>query len=190
MDHDFWDNFLNDAALGKREASGMDEFLRDHSFEGDHFTSVRQLTETGRAKDALPLPVAAGTRVEFKGRLGAVMAYADPPDPGSQGTVVLVRSATGDITDHDGKVFVAWDDGKTRAIHAEHLREAQGRRKRQATHSIRVASLGDITDFLKVADDTLIHTSTKDLWSFRQDNTNGEYVIERLFDSNGEPLKG
>lgn len=188
MNSDFWDKFLSDSSLGEREASGMDSFLQEQPFESDYYKSVRQLTDKGREKEALPLPVAAGTRVEFKGRLGAVLSYEDPPEPGAMGTVVLVRSATGDITDHEGKVFVSWDDGKTRAIHAEHLRKAQGRRKQQASHSMRVASLGDISGFLRVANDTLIHKSTRDLWSFRQDGS--EYVIERLFDSNGEPLKG
>ena len=50
-----------------------------------------------------------------------------------------------------------------------------------------MASLGDLTDFLRVADDTLVHRSTKDLWSFRQDGA--EYVIERLFDTDGDPIK-
>lgn len=185
MDHDFWNNFLRGANLSG-DVEDMD--IQSQSFEGEHFTSVRQLTESGRSKDALELPVEAGTRVEFKGRLGAVMAYDDPPEPGSMGTVVLVRSATGDITDHEGKVFVNWDDGKTRAIHAEHLRKSKGRKKRQAAHSMRVARLGDISGFLRVANDTLIHKSTRDLWSFRKDGE--DYVIERLFDSNGEPLKG
>lgn len=187
MDHDFWNNFLRDAKLSQ-ETDDMDSFLQGQPFGGEHFTSVRQLTESGRAKDALELPVEADTRVEFKGRLGAVMAYDDPPESGSMGTVVLVRSATGDITDHEGKVFVKWDDGKTRAIHAEHLRKAKGRKKRQVAHSMRVAGLGDISGFLRVANDTLIHKSTRDLWSFRQEGE--EYVIERLFDANGEPLKG
>jgi len=35
--------------------------------------------------------------------------------------------------------------------------------------------------------DELVHKATKDLWSFHQDGDN--YVIERLFDETGEPLK-
>jgi len=93
------------------------------------------------------------------------------------------------VTDHEGKVFVKWDDGEFRPVYAEHLRAATKMKRRGGLRSrIRVASLGDITEFLKVAEDTLIHRSTKDLWSFRRDGP--EYVIERLFDSTGEPLKG
>ena len=40
------------------------------------------------------------------------------------GEVVNVKSANGDITHHEGKVFVQWDDGKFRPIHSEHLRLA------------------------------------------------------------------
>ena len=33
----------------------------------------------------------------------------------------------------------------------------------------------------------LVHKATKDLWSFKKDGDN--YVIERLFDESGNPLK-
>ena len=68
------------------------------------------------------LPVAAGTKVAFAGNIGAYMSYDDVPADGIIGEVVTVRSATGEITHHDGKVFVKWADGKFRPIHAEHLR--------------------------------------------------------------------
>jgi len=189
-DYDFWDNFVRDASLGETEDGGsMDSFLTGKALGGGQFTSMQSLTDKGRAAMALQLPVAAGARVMFAGNLGAVLTYADPPAPGSFGTVVTVRSASGEVTAHDGKVFVKWDDGEFRSIHAEHLRPAQGTKRRGAQMSrMRVASLGDLTDFLKVANDTLIHRSTKDLWSFHRDGS--EYVIERLFDSSGKPLKG
>jgi hypothetical protein len=66
--------------------------------------------------------------------------------------------------------------------------KAAGHIKRQAS-SVRVASLGDLTSFFtKVGNDTLIHKSTRDLWALKQD-ANG-FLIERLFDDHGEPLKG
>lgn len=192
-DYGFWDNLLQTARLAG-DTGSMDAFLSDKPMEGTpleggQFTSVRQLVEKERKSKALGLPVEAGTRVEFVGNLGAVMAYDDPPEPGSKGTVVTVRSAGGEITAHEGKVFVKWDDGEFRPIHAEHLRAAKGtsRRGESPVKQMRVASLGDLSDFFKIANDTLVHKSTKDLWSFRQDGT--EYVIERLFDSTGEPLK-
>ena len=52
----------------------------------------------------------------------------------------------------------------------------------------RVATLGDISQFLKVAEGRLIHKSTKDLWSFQKD-ADGSILVERLFDEQGEPLK-
>jgi len=52
----------------------------------------------------------------------------------------------------------------------------------------RVASLGDLTDFLKVAEGQLIHRSTQDLWNVVADGEG--FTITRLFDDNGNPLKG
>jgi len=195
---DLWDNLMKGAAAdysgGHNES--IDIFLQDdvpptdEALEDNPFMSVRGLTDKAREANALGLPVKAGTRVSFVANLGAVMTYQDPPMPKSKGTVVEVKSASGMVTSHAGKVFVAWDDGKTRGIHAQHLRlvKKAKRAKTQDAHVMRVASLGDLTEFLKVADDTLIHRSTRDLWSFRRDGT--DYVIERLFESNGDPLKG
>ena len=54
---------------------------------------------------------------------------------------------------------------------------------------MRVASLGDLTQFLKRADGKLVHKSTNDLWSYSKD-ADGNFLVERLFDDEGEPLKG
>jgi len=190
MSGDFWDNLIKEADLSGEGSGSIDSYLTGKAIGGEGFESVQSLTDSYREKNAVEIPIEAGTRVEFNGAMGEVLAYSDPPDAKAQGTVVTVKSAGGDITSHDGKVFVDWDDGVFRSIHAEHLRLAKGRVKRQAAepNRVRVASLGDLTDFLKLADDTLIHKSTKDLWSFRRDG--GDYVIERLFDDQGEPLKG
>jgi hypothetical protein len=189
MSTDFWDYLTKEADLSGGGTGSVDSYLSGKPIGGEQFTSVRQLTDRERSKQAIQLPVEAGTRVAFAGNLGAVLAYDNPPEPKAQGTVVSVKSAHGSVTSHEGKVFVQWDDGSVMPIHAEHLRLAgKGRVKRQAAHRMRVASLGDLTDFLKVSNDTLIHRSNRDLWSFRRDGP--EYVIERLFDDQGEPLKG
>jgi len=47
--------------------------------------------------------------------------------------------------------------------------------------------MGDLTAFLKVGSETLVHKATRDLWSLRKDGK--EFVIERLFDDTGVPLK-
>jgi hypothetical protein len=187
---DFWDNLIKEADFSGEGFGSIDSFLTGKDIGGDVFESVQALTNSHKAKNAIALPIASGTRVEFNGAMGEVLAYQDPPEPKARGTVVSVKSAGGDLTSHNGKVFVEWDDGTFRSIHAEHLRLARGQAKRQdvESHRMRVASLGDLTEFLKLADDTLIHKSTKDLWSFRRDGT--EYVIERLFDDQGDPLKG
>lgn len=185
---DFWDVLLKDAHLSG-ETGSIDSYLSGKAIGGEQVNSVRQLTDKFRQSNMLSLPIKAGTRVSFAGNLGAVLTYSDPPNPKAQGSVVTVKSANGPVTHHEDMVFVQWDDGQFRSVHAQHLRLAEGRPKQGLSKATRrVASLGDLTEFLKVAEDTLIHRSTRDLWSFRQEGV--DYVIERLFDDTGEPLKG
>ena len=53
----------------------------------------------------------------------------------------------------------------------------------------RVASLQDLKPFARVSVDQLIHKSDRDLWAITKES-DGKMYIERLFDDNGEPLKG
>lgn len=161
---------------------GMDAHLN-----GEKFQSMQDLTDNSRNKKALKLPVTAGTRVAFIGYLGSYMSYEDPPTNGMKGEVVSAKSANGAVTAHDGRVFVKFEDGKLRSIYAEHLQLANKQEERKVA-SFRVASLGDLTNFLKVAEGKLVHKSTKDLWSFQKD-ADGNITVERLYDDNGEPLK-
>lgn len=292
---DFWKTLANNSS-GQLLTGSMDSLLSGRA-NGEDFEKMRVLTDTYREANALELPVEAGTKVSFIGTLGAYMAYDNPPPEGSVGEVVQVKSANGDITHNDGKVFIQWDDGEFRPVHAEHLRlassktasdikqqfekikgmaekkpdndflksllkqmadkgfaptdkqmavvkkiekeiEQQGQMKKELgalvkkkgefdaedigeekkgplqsdadesfmkdhftqkdqeelTTAIkngsqfRVASLGDLTDFLKVAEGQLIHRSTQDLWNVVADGEG--FTITRLFDDNGNPLKG
>ena len=292
---DFWKTLAGNSSSQLLTGS-MDSLLNGRA-NGEDFEKMRVLTDTYREANALELPVEAGTKVSFIGTLGAYMAYDNPPPEGSVGEVVQVKSANGDITHNDGKVFIQWDDGEFRPVHAEHLRlassktasdikqqfekikgmaekkpdndflksllkqmadkgfaptdkqmavvkkiekeiEQQGQMKKELgalvkkkgefdaedigeekkgplqsdadesfmkdhftqkdqeelTRAIkngaqfRVASLGDLTDFLKVAEGQLIHRSTQDLWSVTADGEG--FTITRLFDDNGNPLKG
>lgn len=54
---------------------------------------------------------------------------------------------------------------------------------------IRVASIQQLAGFVRLGAETLIHRSDKDLWAISKD-ADGSMVIERMFDDNGEPLKG
>ena len=182
MSHDnFWDRLLEGS--NRSSASSIDSHFSDSS---ESFVSVRGLTDKMRSANSLQLPIEAGTKVVFAGGLGAYLTYGDCPPKNAQGEVVLVRSANGGITHHEGKVFVKWDDGKLRTIHAEHLRLADHGKQASV---IRVSSLGDLTQFLKKAEGKLVNTSTNDLWSYSKD-AEGNFVVERLFDDEGEPLKG
>jgi hypothetical protein len=54
---------------------------------------------------------------------------------------------------------------------------------------VRVASVQDLKPFMRLSEDTLIHKSNRDLWALKKES-DGSFVIERLFDDNGQPLKG
>ena len=56
------------------------------------------------------------------------------------------------------------------------------------TGSVRVASLQQLDGFRRISAETLVHKSTNDLWTIKADGK--DFVIERLFQDNGTPLKG
>lgn len=60
---------------------------------------------------------------------------------------------------------------------------------KKASGRTKVASLTDLKPFVRLSSDTLIHRSDNDLWSLKKE-ADGSYFIERLFDDNGEPIKG
>lgn len=154
----------------------------------DRHSSMRALTDKARASSALPLPVNAGTRVAFKVNLGSVLTYPDVPHPACEGTVITVKTATGPATHQGSDVFVLWDDSKFRVIRAEHLKPGTSRKTATSFRMV-VSDLGDISSmFINASSgDDLIHKATQDLWSVKKDG--GSFVIERLFDNSGKPLK-
>lgn len=159
------------------------------SLGGSAFTSMSMLTDKGRSASAIQLPQVAGTRVRFVANIGSVLTYDNVPDPSITGMVVTVKTADGPVTDQGGRVFVAWDDGVFRPIFAEHLRLAGPSQRRSSNVRMVVGSLGDISSMFTAnsREGELIHRSTKDLWAVKKDG--GNFVIERLFNDEGKPLK-
>ena len=198
---DFW-NTLMQSAFGKTASTedtagsidhfldnAVDQTLTGNNLEDARTSSLQALTQREREKNALGLPVDAGVRVRFAGALGAVMSYDNPPHPGTEGTVVMVRSAFGDITNHDSRVFVKWDTGEFCPMDTTHLRRVAGAKQAQAVQ-LRVSNLGDISELFSTAgskEGDLIHKATEDLWSVSKEGD--QFVISRLFDDSGEPLK-
>ena len=74
---------------------------------------------------------------------------------------------------------------RTGSKNAQFLVEVESTTK--VSHKMRVSSLGDLSDFLRVSSDTLIHKSTKDIWSFKKEGE--EYIIERMLGEDDSPLK-
>ncbi len=160
--------------------NSLDEYL-SHSKN----TSVRQVV---LGNQLLPDVVPSGIRVTFDGKLSSLLAYPDPPERGVIGTVVMVRTAMGDTTTHEGVVFVKWDNGRLTGTRREHLTPAPTSTRRSSSYRRVVSSLGDLDDFLRCgSEDELVHKATKDLWSLRK--VDGDFVIERLFNDTGSPLK-
>ena len=182
---DFWTK-LTAASSQNSFSTGMDSHLAgNQDFEG-----LQKLTDRYREKRALALPVESGTRVAFMGWLESFMSYENPPLDGMVGEVVTAKSANGAVTSFEGKVFVKFEDGTLRSIYAEHLRLADmNKTSTQVRTSFVVTTMDDLSDFMKVANGTLIHKSTQDLWSFSKD-ADGNITVERLYDSeSGEPIK-
>lgn len=53
---------------------------------------------------------------------------------------------------------------------------------------IKVGSLAQLDGFTRIAEETLVHKSTQDLWSITREG--GDLYIQRLFTDEGGPLKG
>ena len=184
-DQGFWDDMSGAFVV----ESSLDQHLQANEEEGSSSRSMRDLTDKSRMANALRLPIDAGSRVSFIANLGSVLSYSDIPDDGMEGTVVTVKTGAGHTTSLDERVFVHWDDGKFRPILAEHLRLAKSSKKMARSVRMVVGDLGDLSGFFQASgrEDELIHKSTQDLWAFKQDGE--QFVIERLFDDTGKPLK-
>lgn len=178
---EFWKSFIS-------SKSDIDRYLSGKSKSSNLYA----LTEKGQIAEALPLPVESGTRVSFKYNTGSLLTYDDIPNPGIEGVVVKVKCAEGKVTStEDGRVFVQWEDGKFRAILSKHLNRSNSSKKCANVLRIKISSLNNISSFFihsNTDNDELIHKATKDLWSFST-NSSGEYIIERLFDFDGDPIK-
>lgn len=192
---DFFDNLsfgkssMGDAAFETDLTASEGPQIQDHDLNGDYFTSVRNLIPKRPLEELMEM--VAGTRVAFVADLDAMLTYGDAyPDDGLEGSVVAVRSASGDLPGQDGWVNVLWDDHVFRKVLARHVKPGK-RRHAKVGDPVRIvtSSLGDLTAlFGKSASSTdLVHMSSKDLWSFRKEGE--QYVLERLFDNNGSPLK-
>ena len=170
----FWEE---GGSLNSDAVHTLDAHLSGNTVVRDY---IRGLTAVARE-------IPSGTRVAFDGKLSSLLCYPEPPGRGEGGTVVKVRTSSGDTTEFNGLVFVKWDDGRFFGVHRNHLRS--GSKSRTATaYRMTVTAMGDLTDFMKSgSDEELVHKSSRDLWKLSK--AGGEFIIERLFDETGNPLK-
>ena len=53
---------------------------------------------------------------------------------------------------------------------------------------VKVGSLQQLTGFKRLSGETLVNKATQDLWALKKEGE--DYYIERLFQEDGQPLKG
>lgn len=187
MSDNFWEEFASTFVVD----SAIDRVLQGRTMGGSSAVSMRDLTDKYRAANALQAPYNAGQRVSFIANVGSVLTYDNVPGDNIDGTIIKVKSGGEKATSQGDLVYVQWDDGHFRSILAEHLRPGSSNRKVAQNVALRVADFSLVSQFFNMhsaSSDELVHRATKDLWSFRKDSDTG-YVIERLFDYKGVPLK-
>lgn len=181
---DFDVSFENDEYMDKI-FQGMDQ-----GFNAVQDSVKSDLSASSSTNHPVSSDVPAGTRVAFRYSLESMLSYKTVPPKGQCGTVVTVRTAgVTSTTVADGRLFVKWDNGTFSATYPEHLRHTKTRTASTVTKKF--AHMSDLlASFLPSSNggDTLVHKATRDLWSLSEKD--GQFVIERLFDDTGGPLKG
>lgn len=173
--------------LSSSPSTGIDSFLQGKTLNGD---STRVVRDAIVGDLGIHLPAKAGTRVAFVATTESLFTYSDCPNPDLEGEIVRVRTAFGDKTAHDGMVFVLWDDKVLRPTHRSHLKMAPSTNKNASASRMVVSGLGDISDLfsMRAGSADLVHKATNEYWAVRKEGE--DFVIERLFNDTGEPLKG
>lgn len=177
-------SFIDDFSFSSSKTSSLDEVLNTPSVSA-LVDRAREKLSSDKVKDFVE-----GVRVASNTNNGLLIPN-DLPISGTKGTVVKVRTASGDVTNFENGIFVQWDGrGDTvNCVSPDFLRIA----------SKKVAGLDDfivlsgpsllsstMVSGSQVGD--LVHKSTKDLWTVKL-SEDGTYDIERLFDDDGNPLK-
>jgi hypothetical protein len=185
---DFEDEYTSGVYLN-RDTGIIDGFLNpaDAAIGGPKYVSVRKLmADYKNAKSFFDMP--SGTRVGLQGEpTDHLLTYGDRMPPAdASGTIVTVKTANGNTTSHDGRLFVKWDTGEFGSYLPEHINlkeEEPSTLYRKAFGSL------DLSEFMKSgSDNELVHKASKDLWAFEM--VGGQPFIRRLFDeTDGKPLK-
>jgi len=165
--------------IGNAKTASMDAVLN---------TKISDLTDSG--KRAKRISFKEGTRVVVNTNNGVVIP-TQVPLSGTKGTIVAVKTATGDVTSMGGEVFVKFDTrgSKIDRVPSEFLQIASMKVSSLDEHFILLSGPSLMAHSLFAEDKTaLVHKSTKDLWSVKLAE-DGSYEIERLFDDDGNPLK-
>lgn len=156
-----------------RKSSGFNAFLRGEEMTDDLDLEIPQMKP--------------GTKVAFHATLQSLLTYSNAPLHGTTGYVVRVYERL--ASSQPGSVWVKWDDGSFGRFQEEHIRRVSSNGDRKAFSisfsAMDLSELGD--EYMLHTASTLVHKAKKDLWAFRKEESG--YVIERLFDDTGHPVK-
>ena len=165
-------------------------FQKTSSMDAVLETKISDLTDRSRQNKREALNFEDGMRVVAHTNNGVILP-GQLPTSGTKGTVVSVKTATGDVTSLDGEVFVKFDGrNKIDRIPSSFLRVASMKVASIDDHFIVLSGPNLTASFLSQAggESTLVHKATQDLWSMKV-SEDGSFDVERLFDDNGDPLK-
>jgi hypothetical protein len=132
--------------------------------------------------------VCGAIKYKSQGKRAALIRLAATMEKGSEERRTILRMAK-DLPDELKKhQFTSEDNPNPKGNDKDGDGESNEPSPLKGKKAMRIASLGDLTNFMKIAEGVLIHKSTNDLWSFSKDADG--FVVSRLFDDTGEPLKG
>jgi hypothetical protein len=150
----------------------------------DSYLSGKTAETDPRLDAMLNEGIPTGSRVAFQASMETVLTYQNHPSAGSKGYVVKVVDRL--ANSHRDSVWVKFDDGNFGLYKTAHLKRVSD--KTASNFAFSVSSMDDIFNLYSQKNaSTLIRKAEKDLWSFEK--VGDQYVIERLFDDSGEPLK-
>lgn len=99
---------------------------------------------------------------------------------GPDGDVSRITTAASGMDDYLSEMQVPSDD--LQALYTDKRASVKPVERR------RVASVDHLQGFTRIASNTLIRHAEKDLWSIKEGD-DGDFIIERLFDDDGNPIK-
>jgi hypothetical protein len=148
----------------------------------DSFDSVLSPSRVVKASSSNVDVMGIGTRIKMVSSIESMLMHPNVSG-GQYGTIVRIKNASSD----KNSFTVKWDNGPVEFVNKKYIEVAEDGEK---GNFMRVAS-SQVIDFFKSSKvpGGIVHKSSQDLWAVNKTD-DGDYVLERLFDStSGFPLR-